>query len=85
MGFVLKSLLAGGVALVALRVGITFLRSFGSPLPPPPPVGELRKVRLRYRCNQCGMELRVDAAAEEDPMAPRHCMDEMDLVAREDV
>lgn len=27
------------------------------------------------------MELRVTAAANEDPVPPRHCMDEMDLVA----
>jgi hypothetical protein len=31
------------------------------------------------------MELRVDAAAEEDPIPPRHCMDEMDLIERADV
>jgi hypothetical protein len=85
MGFVLKVLLAAGVAYLLLRVGITFLRGFARPVPPPPPVGELRKVRLRYRCLQCGMELRVEAAAEEDPMPPRHCMEEMDLVARQDV
>ncbi len=68
-----------------LRVGVAFLKGFGRPVPPPPPIGELRKVRLRYRCNQCGMELRVDAAAEDDPIPPRHCMDEMDLIDRADV
>ena len=85
MGFLVRAVLALGVAVLVLRVGITFLRGFGRPVPEPPPIGELRRVRLRYRCNQCGMELRVDAAAEEDPMPPRHCMEEMDLLAREDV
>ena len=85
MGFVVNVVLAAAVAYVLLRIGIAFLRGFGRPVPEPPPVGELRKVRLRYRCAQCGMELRVDAAAEEDPLPPRHCMEEMDLVARQDV
>ena len=85
MGFLLKVILAGGVAYLMLRVGIAFLKGFGRPVPDAPPVGELRKVRLKYRCNQCGMELRVNAAAEEDPMPPRHCMDEMDLIERQDV
>jgi hypothetical protein len=85
MGLVVRVLLAGSVAAVLLRLGVGFLKGFGRPVPEPPPVGELRKVRLRYRCNQCGMEVRVDAAPAEDPMPPRHCMDEMDLVERQDV
>jgi hypothetical protein len=85
MPFVFKALFAAGVGLVVLRVGVAFLRGFARPLPAPPPIGELRKVRLRYRCAQCGMELRVDAAAEDDPLPPRHCMDEMDLIDRQDV
>jgi hypothetical protein len=85
MGFVVRALLAAGVGFVVLRVGVAFLRGFARPLPPPPPMGELRKVRLRYRCPQCGMVIRIDAAAEDDPLPPRHCMDEMDLVDRQDV
>ena len=41
-------------------------------------------MKLRYRCPICGMELRVTAASNEDPIPPRHCMDEMDLVATGD-
>jgi hypothetical protein len=67
--------------LVIWRVGVAMLRSFTTPLPPPPPEGELRKVNLRYRCSVCGMEIRMTVAPNEDPAPPRHCMEEMDLVA----
>jgi hypothetical protein len=67
--------------LLILWVGIWILRGFARPLPAPPPAGEMRKVNLRYRCSVCGAELRMTAAAEEDPEPPRHCMEEMDLVA----
>jgi hypothetical protein len=69
------------LGLVVFRVGVAMLRGFTTPLPPPPPTGELRKVSLRYRCPTCGMELKVVVAGDELPEAPRHCMDEMDLVA----
>ncbi len=85
MGFVIRAVVAAGAAYLLLRMGIAFLKGFGRPVPDPPPIGELRKVRLRYRCPQCGLQLRVDAAAEEDPIPPRHCMDEMDLIERQDV
>ena len=69
------------VAFVVWKVGIGMLRSLTTPLPPPPPAGELRKVDLRYRCNVCGMEVRLTRAADEDPEPPRHCQEDMDLVA----
>jgi hypothetical protein len=46
--------------------------------------GTLRRVRLQYRCPQCGMELRIEAAPNDDPLPPRHCTDEMDLVSIDD-
>lgn len=63
------------------KVGMAMVRSMTTPLPPPPPSGELRKVNVRYRCSTCGMEIRTTLAPDEDPPPPRHCMDEMDLVA----
>ncbi len=61
--------------------GRGMLRSMASPLPAPPPEGELRKVDVRYRCSVCGVELKMTLAPEEDPAPPRHCMEDMDLVA----
>jgi hypothetical protein len=81
LGTVVWVLVAVVAAFVLFRVGLAMLRGFTTPLPPPPPAGELRKVSLRYRCPICGMELKVVVAGEELPDPPRHCMDEMDLVA----
>lgn len=81
MGTLLRLAVAAGVAYAFLRLGVGMVRGLAAPPPTPPPTGELRKVKLRYRCLQCGMELRVDHASDEDPEPPRHCMDEMELVA----
>ena len=45
------------------------------------PDGELRRVNLRYRCPSCGTEIRMVKSDVVDPVPPRHCMDEMDLIA----
>ena len=77
--------LAVAVAVVAgwliLKVGFAVLSSLATPLPPPPPPGELRKVRLTYRCSVCGTEVRMTSANDEVPDPPRHCQEDMDLVA----
>ncbi|HPU38509.1 MAG TPA: hypothetical protein PLS63_02975 [Microthrixaceae bacterium] len=64
-----------------LRVGWFFLQQFATPPPPPPDPGTIRKVKLVYRCSICGTEVRMTAAPTEDPEAPRHCLEDMDLVA----
>lgn len=73
------------VALVAcyamMRIGLTMLRGLARPVPEPPPPGELRKVKIMYRCSVCGAEVRMTIAPHEDPEPPRHCLDDMDLVA----
>jgi hypothetical protein len=84
MGTLVRILLALAFAYVVIRAGFFVVRTLAVPAGEPPPPGELRRVRLRYRCLQCGMELRVDAATNEDPAPPRHCMDEMELVATAD-
>ena len=65
---------------VIFRTGWFFLQSFATPLPPPPDPGTLRKVKLIYRCEICGTEVRMTSAIDEDPEPPRHCMDDMVLV-----
>ena len=81
---VLKILVAIAVAMVLLRMGLAVLRTLATPLPEPPPVGELRKVKLQYRCSLCGTEVRMTVATDESPDPPRHCMDDMDLMATEE-
>lgn len=67
--------------LVIWRVGRAVLGGLVRPVPEAPPPGELRKVRIVYRCSVCGTELRMTMANDEVPEPPRHCMDEMELVA----
>ena len=62
-------------------IGIRVLRSLARPMPEPPPAGEMRKVDLRFRCTICGAEARMTLAADEDPAPPRHCQEEMSVVA----
>ena len=63
------------------KTGIGMLRSMTSPLPPPPPAGEMRRINVKYRCGICGLELKMTLAPDEDPPPPRHCLEDMDLVA----
>lgn len=77
VGVLLALLLGAGI----LGVGWFFLRSFATPVPPPPEPGTLRKVKLTFRCPVCGAEVRMTAADTEDPEPPRHCMEDMELVA----
>ncbi len=73
----------GGVVLFRFiwKVGLGMLRGMSSPLPAPPPTGEMRRINVRYRCGVCGVELRMVMAPDEDPPPPRHCLEDMDLVA----
>jgi hypothetical protein len=63
-----------------LKIGYKIVGGMARPVPEPPPSGELRRVNLRYQCVTCGAEIRMMKAANEDPMPPRHCMDEMALI-----
>lgn len=76
----LKIAVAVLAAYVILRIGMFILRSIAQP-PPTPEEGALRKVNLRYRCSICGAEVKMTQASEELPEPPRHCMEDMDLVA----
>ncbi|MFN2608068.1 MAG: hypothetical protein ABR511_09250 [Acidimicrobiales bacterium] len=76
----LKLVVAVAVFVLLMRVGMAVLGGLARPNVPPPP-GEMRKVNLRYRCSICGTEVRMTQAAEELPPPPRHCQEDMDLVA----
>jgi hypothetical protein len=75
------ALLTAAVAvLVFFKIGFAMLGGLAQPIPEPPPAGELRKVKIMYRCSICGTEVRMTVANYEMPEPPRHCQDEMDLV-----
>lgn len=76
----LAVVIAVAAGALILKVGFGMLSGLATPLPPPPPAGELRKVKLVYRCSLCGTEVRMTSANDEMPEPPRHCMEDMDLL-----
>jgi hypothetical protein len=72
------------VSLIAVfaifRLGLFMLRTLAQPVPEPDP-GELRRVNLKYRCTICGAEVKMTKAGDDLPEPPRHCMEDMELVA----
>jgi DNA-directed RNA polymerase subunit RPC12/RpoP len=81
MDLVLKIGVAILAGLLIWKIGAMMLGGLVRPVPEPPPAGELRKVRLRYRCSICGTEVRMTSANDEVPEPPRHCQEDMELVA----
>lgn len=80
-GYAVVPVLIAAVACWAiLRLGVAMLAGMARPIPEPPPPGELRKVKITYRCDICGTEVRMTVAPDEEPEPPRHCQDEMTLV-----
>jgi hypothetical protein len=73
-------LIAAGAVWVLFKVGFVMLGGLAQPVPEAPPAGELRKVKIMYRCTICGTEVRMTTANDQMPEPPRHCMDEMELV-----
>ena len=72
---------AAVVCWLILRLGVLMLGGLARPIPEAPPAGELRKVKIAYRCEICGTEVRMTVAPDVDPEPPRHCQDEMTLMA----
>ncbi len=83
-GTLVSIVIAITAAYVILRIGFSIFRLLATPLPEPPPAGELRKVKLNFRCSTCGSEVRMTVATDEQPDPPRHCMSEMDLLRQSD-
>jgi hypothetical protein len=81
VGTVVKIACAVVAFLIIMRLGLAVLRGLARPVPEPPPAGELRRVRIAYRCSICGAEVRMTIAPNEDPEPPRHCQEDMDLMA----
>jgi hypothetical protein len=79
--FAVKVVIAVLAGLTIWKAGRVMLGGLARPVPEPPPPGELRKVKITYRCSVCGTEVRMTAANDEVPDPPRHCLEDMDLVA----
>ena len=81
LGTLVRVAVALAAFLVIWKAGRAMLGGLVRPIPEPPPPGELRKVKITYRCAVCGTEVRMTVANDEVPAPPRHCQDEMELVA----
>ena len=81
LGLLIKLLFAFAIFWVIWKLGRMMLGGLVRPIPEAPPPGELRKVKILFRCSICGTEVRMTSANDEVPEPPRHCMDEMELVA----
>lgn len=77
---VVSVFLAAFAVLVLFKIGFAMLGGLAQPIPEPPPAGELRKVKIMYRCSICGTEVRMTVANDQMPEPPRHCLEDMDLV-----
>lgn len=78
---VVALMVAVAASLAIFKVGFLMLGGMSQPVPEPPPPGELRKVKIQFRCSICGSEVRMTSANDEVPDPPRHCQEDMDLVA----
>lgn len=85
MGQVLNIVIAVLFFVMVYTVGVRMMASFSRAQPPPPPIGQLRKVKMTFQCSVCGTEVRMTRAPVDEPMGPSCCMQEMDLVSRSDV
>jgi hypothetical protein len=70
-------LLALGIYLFLART----IAKFKVAPPAEPDPNDVRPVDYRYRCGVCGAEVTMTMASQEEPDAPRHCREDMDLVA----
>ena len=77
---IIRILFAILFAYTIIRIGLAMLRGMAAPIPEPPPAGELRKVKIQFQCQVCGTEVRMTLSTDQEPEAPRHCMQEMSMV-----
>ena len=76
---VLKIVIAAAAMLLLYWIGAALVRGFGQTLPDEGGE-EVRPVNLRFECSVCGAQVTMTAAPGDEPVAPRHCMEEMRLV-----
>ena len=75
-GFV-RAGIAAAMFLGIAVVGTRFVRQMVI-APPEPEVADVSEYGLKYVCDNCGLELRVEKAARDRP--PSHCSEPMKLV-----
>ncbi len=79
-----RTVIAVAVGYSLFMTGIKTIGAFARPIPQPLPPGELRRVKLNYRCDVCGTELRLTLANDQVPEPPKHCTEPMILTTNLD-
>jgi hypothetical protein len=74
---VVTFLIAVAIGVVVFGASMWVIRMLATPPPPDPDPDEVVDVAVDYRCSVCGMQLTVTRAQDADPVAPRHCREEM--------
>ena len=74
------------IVAVALALGIYLflartIAKFKIAPPAEPNPEDVRPVNYRYRCAVCGAEVTMTMASTDEPEEPRHCREDMVLVA----
>jgi hypothetical protein len=77
---ILRIVLGVAVAIVVYVIGASMLRKFQVAPPAEPDPADIKPVDLHFRCIVCGAEVTM-TAAQDDPDPPRHCREDMVLVA----
>jgi hypothetical protein len=78
---ILRIGLGVAVAVAVYVIGASMLRKFHVAPPAEVDPADIKPVDLHYRCIVCGAEVTMTAAQDEDPDPPRHCREDMALVA----
>ncbi|MDQ3940153.1 MAG: hypothetical protein M3238_02255 [Actinomycetota bacterium] len=74
-----RSIVALAMAAAILYLGFSYFRSAGS-VPPDAEAEDVTKADVRYICNVCGLELKVEVATTN--RAPTHCREPMKKIER---
>lgn len=78
---IFKVFIALVVALAIYQFGVAMVKAVGR-VPDEAEPEQLEDVEVRFECTVCGTRVTMTARPEGDvPQAPRHCMEEMALVA----
>ena len=81
MSSAVRIVVALAVAVPLYLIGASMLRKFHVAPPAEPDPDDIKPVNLRFRCIVCGAEVTMTAAQGDDPEAPRHCREDMVLIA----
>jgi hypothetical protein len=78
---ILRIVLGVAVAITVYVIGASMLRKFQVAPPAEPDPADIKPVDLHFRCIVCGAEVTMTAAQDDEPDPPRHCREDMVLVA----